>query len=388
VVEQTPQQTEQQPVAEKPVTWPYTDKPLPAPIGAAVNAVGMRWGHLRNYLMRTLPSAVINNSSNVVGLEQLVAEGMLFKSNGFLLWDPANKGKWHYVIDPVINVPKAAFEKISFKDFSFSKFGKTAANFFDRERAALADSAGGTKMLTNNMSALSGLTGMSAMAVAAGLPDRKDTPEETERMSTMAHENPLGYAGLRVYQAINPLAWWNNKRQFSGFGMIGAGTFSFLSAFRQIDGEALGKQMYRTPNWWHAAGSAITTTAGVQLLLAINNQQGWSNYGTTQLLRTSTLPMSIKTRFDKGFSGKAENGAPWYLGGQALMVVKNMTASLIGGGHRTKEGEVIKGDEMRATARQHIREKSPRHDDAQPSTMLTEVGERAPMQERQAVLSA
>ena len=365
----------------EPVMFPYTSVPIPEPFAGVIDAVGSRWSGLRHHLMTTLPPFIINNSSNVVGFEQLIAEGLLFKSNNFNLWSEKVKSNpLYYLLDPPVNVVKAAFGKFKntgrkFEWFNPSAYVEAARGFADLERAAKIDSMGGKLQLTNNLSALSSLSGMSAMTIAAFLPDHKETPEETQQMATLSRENPVGYVGHRLLQAVNPFAWWDNKRQFSGLGMVGAGTFSLFSGFRQIRGEITGQQTYgRNP--WHMAGGAITALSGLQLLLAVNNEQGWSNYGSTQLGRIITLPNSIGNRYKPNAAGTKDLGRHWYFGGQAVMVAKNATSSLIGGGH-VKNGELVDHEAMREAAREKAQEEHRERKAAKPSSLVQEVSREA-----------
>lgn len=298
------------------------------------------WARWREYLIHNAPAPIVNNASNAVGATQLVAEVFLYKAgNNDLMTTPAGeRNLLHYIVEPPKNIVGAALKKAGgtktpFGDYfkpSFYWEGMKGLN--DMKGSALRDSLNNTQKLTNRWSARSGLTGITSMTVATLLPDRKETQEETDRMANMAHDTPGRYALHRIGQALNPMEWWNNKRQFAGLGMVVTGAFSFLSGFRQIEGDFLKgeTQLYRR-NPWQMAGGLITTFAGGQLLMAINNQQGWTRYGTTQLARLATLPPSIYDRFKLSERGLKEQGAGWYFGGQGLMVVKNSMASLIGG---------------------------------------------------------
>jgi len=68
---------ERQRSADDAVTFPYTEVPVPEPFAGVIDAMGSRWNEWRSYLAKTLPRFIINNSSNVVGLIQLVAEGIV-----------------------------------------------------------------------------------------------------------------------------------------------------------------------------------------------------------------------------------------------------------------------------------------------------------------------
>ena len=244
----------------------------------------------------------------------------------------------------------------------FGSFSRLA----DTKNATLRDrmgAAGELQKMTNKWSARSSFCGLMGMTIAAILPDKKDTPEETEKYAIMAKQQPVKYAMTRVYQALNPIEWWNHKRQFAGLSMLMAGALSFTSGFRQVAGKEIGKQIYMH-NGWQMAGGAITTAGGAQLLLAVDNESGWRNFGMTQLARMSTLPASIYTRY-KGIKisedqaswiglhaqditqNIQEQGASHYFAGQGVLQAKNVFAASVGGAEVDKDGNVVDHQKMR-----------------------------------------
>ncbi len=385
------------------VTWPYTNIPLPQPLGGWVGAVQWRWDQFGNYLKQTLPSPIINNSSNVVGSMQLVAEAMQFKSsNNNLVRKQFHNQPWMWLIEVVRNIYTASFQKAQVRLHPSdllrpSFYSEAARNLVDLERASLIDSKHNTVELRNHWSARSGLTGISSMTLATLLPDRKETDQEIEGNATLARTNPLGYVGRRVYQAVNPLEWWGNKRQISGLGMTVTGLLSFVSGWRQIAGDFIAhpvtginmaeKTQVYSRNYGQMAGGVITTLAGIQLWMGLTNQQGWTNFGSTQLLRIFTLPPSIAKRFKPDENGRRDPNANWYLGAQMVMVGKNSTASLIGGAER-HGGEVIERRPTDPGAAVRKKLSTPNYDkadgdEATPATTLTQIaGRDAAMPER------
>ncbi len=328
---------------------------MPEPIANGVRSFrdfGARW---RKQAIEKTPRVIVNHSTNLIGSMQLVAEVLMFKSSGLNLVDKENRGKpLHYITDPLKNIYGGVFKKskIEFKGnplkASFYKelptnIRESFASLKDLEKATARDLTH-TAPMYNKWSARSGFAGICAMTIATLLPDKKDKPEETEAMTKMAKEHTASYVGKRLYQALNPLEWFQHKRQFSGLGMMAAGGLSVVSGFRQVEGkftdEMIKAGMKNTQKYmrnnWQIAGGLITTLGGAQLMLAIDNDSGWRNFGLTQMMRLMTLPNSIAARFNK-----TEQGAEWYLASQAVFQTKNFVAASIGGAEKGPDGKVV-----------------------------------------------
>lgn len=339
---------------DKPVK--FYGLPIPDFLQGTARKIGDWGARFRRNAIEKAPASVVNHSSNIIGSFQLVAEVLMFKSSGLDLVNPENRSKpLHYLIDPVKNIIGGVFQKAKFKIKGNVFEGELYKNGFkslnDLEAATIRDRIGASGeivKLTNKWSARSGFAGICAMTIATFLPDGKDTPEETQAMVKMSREHPLAYAGRRLSQAINPLEWVDHKRQFSGLGMMLAGILSVVSGFRQVSGKIIGEQSYMR-NGWQMAGGVITTFGGAQLLLAVDNDQGWRNFGLTQMLRLITLPHSILSRF-KG----TEQGAEWYLAGQGVFQTKNVFAAAIGGAEKSEDGKVVDHSQLRAQARKEV----------------------------------
>lgn len=301
---------------------------------------------------------MINNSSNVIGLTQMCAEVLMFKSTGSDLMPKGKPASFlGYITEPPKSIVNSVFgrakvDKPLREVFRWSNIKDGILNFNNLGRATDIDSALGTKKLINRFSARSGFSGMTAMFVASILPDEKDTPETTLKNATLARERPVIYVAQRLGQAL----WFpveapirlvkklfnpgedqhigEHKRQFAGLGMVSAGFFSILSGFRQIEGKFEHGPQHYMRNPWQMIGGAITTVAGSMLMLGIDNQQGWTNYGNVQFGRILPLIPSIRSRFRPGPHGKPEQGAEWYLGAQGALQFKNVVASLIGGAEK------------------------------------------------------
>lgn len=377
---------------KKPVYLPYTHIAIPESAAGAVRSFEHFFDKSRKATITALPSPIVNNSSNVIGLMQLIAEVLLYKSSGSNLTNDKTKPLWHKVLfQPFKNIyggalsrskfnfdlnaltkvdtyknawknlsdiesaskrdiaiasanPQKAYEaaldaRSKLKDFKNLPKHEVEAQFKEALKKPNAPTLG---KLSNKWSVRSGLAGICAMTVTTIFPDDKDSPELTEKMINKATNDPLGYVGLRLYQAVNPLEWFEHKRQFSGLGLMGAGFFSFISGFRQVAGKyGLDAQRY-LKNPWQMAGGVITTIAGTQLMLAVDSQKGWTNFGTTQFVRLTTLPNSIHYRFKYN-----EQGGNWYLGAQTILQIKNLVAVLIGGAEKMPDGTIVDHKKVR-----------------------------------------
>jgi hypothetical protein len=359
-------------------------------------------GRLRHRLITILPNFIVNSSSNILGAIQMVGEVCMVKSANVNLLKKKLNGVTvkasgiNYLLYPIDNVFGAAFrksnlQKVDWKNFIKPHYWKeTVANFIDLERAAKIDSSSGSKALVNSFSVRSGLMGMVSMSVAMLFPDHKDTAEETEASTIQQNKNPIGYVATRVFQAVwfpfetiiqcvKKIAHPNedqnigiHKRQFAGLGMIATGLLSFLSGFRQINGDFLaGQAQHYQRNIPHMIGSLITAFAGSQLMLGVDNQQGWTRFGSIQIGRLFTMPFAIADRFQKKETNKG-----WYLASQAVFQTKNFSAALIGGAEKDADGNIVDHKAMREEAKREIAADMTKH----PRRLLLDAAEEAPAQ--------
>jgi len=335
----------------------------------------------RFHTLKVLPGFIVNHSSNAIGMTQLVGEALYFKSSGVGKFvKDEHRGTWKAFVYPPINVVEGVFKKSAFKiDYKQLLNPKHVLGeirkFGDLEQATKVDFARDGK-LSNRWSARSGFAGMTAMAIAAAFPDEKDDPEVTEKVALMATNKPITYVGYRLGRgllfpvtAVTGLVKkifepnvdhhiGDGKREFSGIGMTLTGIFSVLAGFRQP--RQLGNVMKYDFNKWQSLGGMITTFAGAQLLLSIDNQQGWTNYGKTQFLRLITLPPSIKERYPNKM-GWGDPNAHFYLAAQGVFQSKNVVASLIGGAQKLPDGTIIDQKKVRAEAKDKALEAKREH---------------------------
>lgn len=332
--------------APVPVYYPYTTTPVPEFIAQPVRGIGVHVERMRNSAIHALPSFVVNNSSNFIGSMQLVAEALYYKSGGYDLIPKEKRGNpISWIVEPPKSIWKgvttASKSNVKLSDMVKPSFWQGAwKELNDVERATQLDghfvNGMNTSKLRNKWSARAGMSGIAAMTIATVLPDEKYDPEQDANMRKMASDNTAGYVGLRMYQAVNPLEWMNHKRQFSGLGMMGAGAFSFFSGFRQVNGTFGKEAQAYMRNPWHMAGGLITVMGGLQLMLGVDNQEAWRNFGATQMLRLASLPNSIHHRFKY-----QEQGGSWYLASTGVFQTKNIFAALVGGAEKTPDGEII-----------------------------------------------
>lgn len=325
----------------------------PKPLAAIIYNLQDATSSFRFHALKLMPSFIVNHSSNFIGLTQLVGEAFYFKSSGVNKFvKDEHRGTWKAWVYPPINVVEGVFKKSAFRInpkqlLNPKHMVEEVGRFFDLKAAGQADFLRDGK-LSNRWSARSGFAGIVSMAIAAAFPDEKDDPEVTEKMAIMAAQTPMRYAAYRigkglafpftatlglVKKALDPHKdhhIGDGKREFSGIGMALTGFFSVLAGFRQPRHKA-GMWHYDF-NKWQTLGGLITTYAGGALLMGIDNQQGWTNYGKYQFGRLAVLPMSIKERFPnkEGFS---DPGAKYYLAAQGVFQFKNVVASTIGGAH-------------------------------------------------------
>lgn len=368
----------------------------------------------RNRTIRFLPSFMVNNSSNAIAGTQLVAEVMMFKANNMDLVKKEHrsfKTAWRFLTDPPVNIWKSVSQgaglNFKFSDLTRPSYYKdTAKGLFDLKHASEIDSAGGAKLI-NRWQARSSFMGLTTMLITALVPDSKDNPEEVEKNAVLMQTNPLAYAGKRAYEAVTfPITvvevlakkvatlgkyqpadgMGAHKRQFTGLGLLITGIFSFLSGFRNVGmvhptlgKEAVGNLKY-VRNTAHSIGGMITAAAGAQLMMALDNDSGWSRFGATQWLRMIFLPKSISNRYENH-----DPKANWYVAGQVGMQTANTLSYFIGGAEKLEDGTVVDHTEMRDAARRKAREikearkeakqQGKADEQAKPSTKISERAE-------------
>lgn len=386
-------------------------------IGKEFTKIGNEFQGYRDTAIHALHAGIVNHASNAVGVTQLVGEMLMFKANGtqfyhgttvkngvektdyfggkFQNWLKGKHSSLAYtgetssltakgirylnpVLEPAYNILSTSFND-SFGKVAegaaqeklplHKRIGRAFSNITDIESATKNDLAYFTRVassedrvkfpngkLFNRWQSRATLTGMVAMSIAATMPEDKDKPEEVERLSKLAATSPLSYIGNRVMTALNPLEWWSNKRAFIGLGMTICGMFTTMAGFRNVSKTGANKDIFHYyVNKPHAINGVITATAGSQLLLGVDSEQGWSRFGSTLWARMIFLPKSITNRY------KNSDSAPnYYTAGQGAFQTANITAFMIGGAQKLPDGTVIDQKAIREEARKKAREEKAR----------------------------
>jgi hypothetical protein len=320
--------------------------------------------------LRVSPTFIVNNSANISAVTHLASEMMMFKGSNVTFVPVEHRGTWwRYIVEPPKSMAKSVFGRAGttahFSDLLRPQFYvDSVRNIVDLERATQMDKAGGAELM-NRWSARATFAGVTGMLFAALTPTTKDDMQEVERMRALAKDNLAAYMAERLQQAV----WFpveavtaayqrmtgnenvdigKHKREFAGLGLGISGMFSFLSGFRnvvKID-ESLPKiasNMKYSHNFAHGFGGIITATAGLNLLFAENNDQGWSRYGAVMLGRVITLPTAIYKKFADG-----EINAHWYATGQSGFVATNLFLSTFGSAEKLPDGTIIDHKTMKA----------------------------------------
>ena len=337
----------------------------------------------RHSAITALPAFMVNNASNTIAVTQLAAEMAMFKANGTDFMSPRVSGEatklHHYVTRPPMNIWRSVADKAGFNvkanDLIRPSYYKDLAkSYIDLGVATKLEAPHGERLI-NRWQARSTFTGVLTMAITAIIPDTKDDLEEVEKSAVQLKTNPVVYAAKRVGQAIcfpvevvkytgqlvgskfgmaPPLADGAgvHKRQFAGLGLFLTGMFSFLSGFRNVGmldknlGQYVVGNTKYVRNTAHAVGGGITAVAGATLLMALDNDQGWSRYGAMQWARMIFLPKSIFNRYKTD-----DPRAHWYLAGQVGLQSSNTVSFLIGGAEKLPDGTIVDHEAIRQEAK-------------------------------------
>lgn len=327
------------------------------------------------------PAVIPNHASNIIGGLQIVADTAMMKASGGYLWKLQTtnaEGKqvlkslswsepWNAIVFPVKNLWGGAiqrsFEGLKWRDTvklgTYKKFfgdlkDLDAATFRDR-----VDEFGNPQKLVNSWSQRSGLMGIMPMTFAAVLPEAQQTPEETLHEYMQRRDHFVTFAATQVGRAI----WFipqtciqlvakaihpeqnqqigKYKHQFVGFSFVFSGLFSMLSGFRQIQGKIAGNQRYIRNYSQVAVGFFTMVGGGMWTMLGMDAEEGWKNFGKGMIMRNVALPANVISRYQT-----MEQGAVPYTVAQIIFQVKNVFATLYGGVHKSKSGEIEDAGEL------------------------------------------
>ncbi|MBN8542770.1 MAG: hypothetical protein J0M34_00720 [Alphaproteobacteria bacterium] len=319
----------------------------------------------RQSTLQFLHPLVVNNTASIVAGMEVAAELAMFKSNGKILVPADKKGNLiNYVIEPAKSVMSVVFGDAKFttnpgeKWYQALRPDKLWDRLTDLEAAAKRelpnalknlDPKTGAPKFVNRWQARATASSIIPFALVSILPNPTDEEKDVEAMTEMAVRNPVGYVGTRFVQAINPFGWGDHKRQLAGLAKIAAGAFTVIAGFRNPRVNGFGA------NPAHAIGGTITALAGAQLMLAVDNQSGWSQYGSTLWARMFVLPNSIMNRYTNG-----DPNANWYSLAHATFQTSNTVAFLAGGAEKKDDGTIVDHAETKKEAKQKALEEKRR----------------------------
>ena len=349
-----------------------------------LNWAGEQMGGWRNSSIKALPNVVVNNASNIAGAMHMISEVSMLKANNTILTAGGNGGFLDYIIRPPVNIYKSVMRNVDFKfsPKSFlnpSSYVNAVKSHLDYKTATDIDLAkyntpaqidAGKATLINSWQARSTVVGMTTWLLNMLLPDVKDTPEETERMSIMATNHPIRYVAERLKQAIWVPDWFTHKRQMTGLGVLIAGTCSFLGGWRNISKAAATPAYYW--NKQYSLTGLISICSSIPLLFAVDNDRGYSLSGALHFLRTAVLPTTIWTKYQNTEGASAH----FYAAGSTGFQLENLFMALVGGAEKDQQGNIVDHKAMREKGKLIAQKEKGEH----PTRHLLDTAEEAPAQ--------
>lgn len=337
--------------------------------------------NLRTNAIHALPAPMVNHSSNWLGFTHVLTEiammqasaaksGGLFSKDAKLHEYPKILGERIWNDNFIGSMPKTKPADL-FKD----GHGPVGAvkNYFNGEKAAEREYAryGSAKgSLGNRWQARSTLFGLGVWTLSTVIPDKKENPEEVERMAVIQQESPIKYVGERLKQAVWMPGWSDHKRQMIGLGVTLSGICSGMGGWRRRsaaeDLAKLGKlskdfhfpQVYRF-EWSYFTQSLFTLGSGLALLFSLDDERGYSRMGLGMMGRLAFLPITIADKYGHTFNSKTwridktkpEDGRGWYLGSTISFQLENMAQALIGGAEKNPDGTIVDHASIRKEAK-------------------------------------
>jgi hypothetical protein len=341
--------------------------PLPTPISQGIRFIGDQFQKARQKTIAAAPPVIVNHSSNLIGGLQIAGEVMMFQASAKEPLVKNHRSLMSWIVDPPKTILSEIFKKTQggtgFKDiFNGNPFKNFYTQLTDVEAATLRERsmqrAAAAKIgrtladnhigLPNRWQARSTLAGLTGWGINTLMPDNKDTPEEVERMATLAENRPLSYIAERFRQAVWIPEWPQHKRQMTGLGVMISGICSSIGAWRnRAELPPKGSKLYKYKfNGSYLLTGLSTLAASMPLLFRIDNDRGYANYGEIHLLRVFFLPKSIWNKYDY-----KEPGRHWYLGGASTFQTQNLAAALIGGAEKRPDGTVVDTKAIREEAK-------------------------------------
>lgn len=356
--------------------------PMPGFITSIGQSITGGLHSLRMFALKHTSRHIINNSSNILGFTHVLTEMMMFKASnkdGKLINNPENPVNW--VWEPFKNVFADTFKRSHAGTTSVKEMlkGNPFKNFYQyvtdvdaataRVRSAPENAGKALNEIRfgNSWVARSTLIGLTMWSLSTMIPEKKESPEEIERMAIKRRNNPIAYVGERLKQALWIPDWRTHKRQMLGLGNIMLGITSAVGAWRGRTENPITRIQKYSFNGSYLGTAIVSMLAGLPLLFASDEQRGYGGFGSIMMLRIPFLFGSIKTKFNpKG----PEPGRYWYLGSSVSFQAENLSQALIGGAEKKEDGTIVDHTAIREEARQKANEarknRSPR-DAAEPS---------------------
>ena len=322
----------------------------------------------RFHTIRSLPAAVVNNSSNMLGFTHVMTEMMMFKSSSSeekLIKDYKNPINW--VVQPFETIFKDTLQRSKATAISDPKFKTpiigTLREVVDmdaatkREIATIKAIGKEGARLPNAWQGRSTMSGLVVWGLSTLIPDKKESDEEVERMAIMKHTSPVRYTGERLKQAVWFPEWPSHKRQMIGLGIMTSGVCSLFGAFRQREtlkaAEDIAKLGFNSKYKFGGAyfmTAACTFVSSIPLLFATDNARGFEGFGLWMAQRLWFLPFSIGDKIKN-----KDAAAYWYMGATASFQAENFAQALAGGAEvktdpKTGEKIVVDHDAERKAA--------------------------------------
>jgi|GEM_PF-5607327 len=317
----------------------------------------------RQNALKVTPGFIVNNSSNLLGAAHVVTEMSMFKSSL-----PAgeklavyNGNPFTYMYDATKRVFSVTFSKSMPKNFNMNVLkteygeGNTLRGIYrfvtdtnlatERAMAEQGVTEVSKLKLSNPWQARTTMFGLAAWGLSTLIPDKKDSPEEIEKMTVLQQTNPLGYIGERLKQAVWVPEWHEHKRQMIGLGYIGVGICSTLGSWRGngMHGYSFNKGYFMT--------SMFSLASAIPLLFAQDDEKAYGGFGTLMMGRLFFLPGSISRKFATG-----EPGAAWYAGATAAFQAENYAQTLVGGAEKKPDGTIVDHQEIMKEAKRRAKE--------------------------------
>ena len=322
------------------------------------------FGSLRYNTVRFLPAIIVNNSSNILGLAHVYTEGIMFKASlkgGKLVEHASNP--LDYLLKATWRVYKDAIDSVFNKNNPHMHVDIFKGNVLENVVGFVTDTEAATRreiqaqkvsplhvQLGNPWQTRATLSGLIGWSIASIWPEKKESDAEIERMEIMRKNNPVGYIGTRVGQAVWLPGWMTHKREVIGIWQATAGVFSMLGAWRnrakpnamELVAGKLPKYVFNLP---YFATGLCSFLSGTTLMFAPDEATGYSQYGGWVNMMSFFIPFSVGEKFRQ-----KEPGTGWYLAGKLSFQGEAWGQWLFGGAEKKPDGTIVDHTALRKEA--------------------------------------